>query len=110
MGRFKIKGGNKMKKKYYSLFEGRHELPENEGAVFSEFDFETFTPKFTEVGCWVIAGRNTEHNVYVTGLTPALCFLIEKFVEINKFQKLNSKLVLWHYDRDTNSYRISGVF
>lgn len=79
-----------------SLFEGRHDLPENLGPLCSEFDFQNF--KAVKTDLWSAAKCTKEVNLYVTGLTAALIQFIAEF----QGERLN----LYHYDRDSNSYKV----
>lgn len=92
----------------YSLFEGRHELPKNNGAIFNN----NFTDKLslyahssalrttlrstlTKEGKIAINEENTI-NIIVTGMTPALCW----FINASRAKRINT----WHYNKDTEKY------
>ena len=83
-------------KRTFTLFEGRHELPTNEGALFSSFDFETKrgikTPLFDE-----FVNSHTP-KLIVTGLTPALIEVLSVLKEQEKW------CTLLHFDSATGSY------
>lgn len=93
----------------YSLFEGRHELPENNGAIFDSTFAERMsrhahnTPalrivikeSLTQVGRKAIMQEDTI-NLIVTGMTPALCW----FINASKAKRINT----WHFNRDTGKY------
>ena len=99
----------------YTLFEGRHDLPENLGAICSGFDFKAKNAVKTHH--WVDAlnffclkteqissARQiaaAELRLIVTGLTPALT---EFICECAKRKHLHPKLILCHYDKETDSY------
>lgn len=89
---------NNLKK--YCLFAGRHELPANEGALFSDFNFENFTPvptqKYFEAMEEVKRGNSV--SVYVTGLTPALTHFLS---EVRDYK---GKVHLLHYNSQTKEY------
>jgi hypothetical protein len=108
-----------MKTNKYCLFSGRHELPENEGALFSSFDFETYkgvkTPLYDEMFSHL--NNNETCYLYVTGLTPALCEVLSRFSFL-KTEVLNDlaygyanelkpvgRLVLLHYNAVTSTYK-----
>ena len=88
--------------KIYCLFLGRHELPQNEGPIYSSWDFEkntgVRTPLFNELV------RNGG-QLLVTGLTPALTeFLISFNLYWSSTFLLPPKLILLHYDSKTCEY------
>lgn len=84
----------------YSLFEGRHNLPENRGYLFSDFNFNSFngvkTDFYHEALDRIIKGE--EIKIIVTGLTPALCEFINDVIKYHK------SVILLHYNRDTDEY------
>jgi hypothetical protein len=91
--------------KTYSLFSGRHELPENEGALFNSFDFVSFKGNKTELYNKAKEELRNEKEVslIVTGLTPALTeFLSET-------KNLKGKLFLLHFNAETKTY-VSVLF
>lgn len=84
---------------YYCLFQGRHQLPPNEGALFASFDFSTFTGVKTPLYKAALEDlrKGLEVLVYVTGLTPALTeFLSDASLAIAK--NIHAKLILAHHD------------
>ncbi len=88
----------------YSLFKGRHELPKNKGALFSDFNFKSFEGVKTEnyhIALLELIQGN-EVILYVTGLTPALTeFLKDAF----KFYGVGfGSLVLMHYNSESGKY------
>jgi len=110
-----------MKKLTFCLFENRHELPKNQGAIYSDFDFNTMKAKsklMTPIHGhldWKQSGMTVEDflsisfkkgdcdlSVYVTGLTPALTQLISKLLPLA--DKGKNVFRLMHYNRETNSY------
>lgn len=54
----------------YSLFEGRHDLPQNLGAICTSFDFTT--KEVVKSQFWDEAVKTPKLTLIVTGLTPAL--------------------------------------
>jgi|AntRauTorckE5430_2_1112549.scaffolds.fasta_scaffold29479_2 hypothetical protein len=84
----------------FCLFAGRHPLPGNPPALFSEFDFETFLPTETEdyTDFMGLLATGHEVRVYVTGLTPALSHLM--FDVAGHL----GELTLLHFDRDSGGY------
>ena len=87
----------------FCLFEGRHNLPFNEGPLYSSFDFTTYraepTPNLNRVVN--LLNDHQKVRVYVTGLTPALTqFLSEVRWHINA----TGDLTLMHYNKETDSY------
>ncbi len=101
---------NAIKTMTVSLFAGRHELPDNEGPLYTGWDFKT---QLGEKSPLVASALETlfdgiDVNVYVTGLTPALSeFLSLAFAAgvatLGQFRTVG-KLTLLHFDRDTNGY------
>lgn len=94
--------------KTYCLFEGRHELPQNEGAICTSFDFTTNTVVKSEL--WNQALENMGPNpvkIYVTGLTPgitqfiseAICYQVKHYGEY-----LHGWIILLHYNSSTGEY------
>lgn len=87
--------------KTYCLFEGRHKIPKNSGAIFSGFDFMNFSPT-PNVGMYedfeqhIKAG--TVVRLIVTGLTPALTYLLARVPK-------DCKLILMHYDSARECYQ-----
>ena len=86
----------------FSLFTGRHPLPENKGAICSDFDFDRF--RAVRSSLWSEALHKLkdgqEVRLIVTGLTPALTeFLSEAFKE-----NASGKLILLHYNSSTQQY------
>jgi hypothetical protein len=98
----------------YCLFEGRHDLPSNQGAIFSSFDFSTFTgvktPLYKEL-------MNNGGKLLVTGLTPALTSFLAQWTtrwycpnhliahEANMSSDvIIPTLVLLHFDNSSKTY------
>ena len=98
----------------FTLFEGRHTMPPNEGALCSDFDFSTKTAVRAEG--WekalnffsinfkdALASKedvNEDLAIVVTGLTPALT----EFISVCVKRQYHRGLTLLHYNRDTDSY------
>ena len=89
----------------YTLFQGRHELPANLGAIRTDFNFTT--KKVVKSEHWVSALTELYNGeiVYliVTGLTPALT---EFLSVIDK----NARLILLHYHNATKEYWQQPMF
>lgn len=83
----------------YCLFSGRHELPENEGAIFEEFNFSSYKGVRTKLFDQAVSALRSNKKVilYVTGLTPGLT---EFLSETKQYQTL----VLMHYNSQTREY------
>ena len=101
-----------MNTKFFCLFEGRHDLPENEGAIVASFDFDTHrcvrTPLWDKA---LTCLRNGDIvKLIVTGLTPALIEFISnvfQFGEVNfgrSGKQYINNLILLHYDSNTKEY------
>lgn len=98
----------------YSLFSGRHELPENQGAICQAFDFDSKTVIKTEL--WDKALQDQSCRLYVTGLTPALTQFIAEYKERNTMAYsgisagypmgicMCPSITLLHYDNATGAY------
>ena len=91
----------------YSLFDGRHELPENVGAICSGFNFSTFTVEKTEL--WDKALYDNDCEIIVTGLTPALTQFISEYVFqtdgfYNRREIYTLRLTLLHFNSATKEY------
>ena len=96
-----------MEKLYLELCRGRHSIPgATDGAVFEntladiaavlEME-ETALKRLSSL----IASKNKAIdtlNLYVTGFTPALV------ATINAAHRLGLKIILWHYNRDTDNF------
>ncbi len=110
--------------KFVCLFEGRHEIPQNEGAIVESFDFEKFKAKKTEK--WQEALEVLETNgtvyLYVTGLTPALTQFIAEAYKLRAVQDgmdiglggespavIKGDLILLHYDKGEDKYKAQEV-
>lgn len=94
----------------YSLFEGRHKLPDNEGALFSDFNFVSFEGVKTEKYHLALLNlvKGIKVVLYVTGLTPALTEFIKDAFD-NKAEGYGS-LVLMHYNSKTEKYIKQRMF
>lgn len=88
-----------------TLCEGRHAIPQAiDGAIFgNELDPLATTELEAEAYNKLKEMEIKTLNLYVTGLTVALVSVI------NACRKLNIKLTLWHYDRNTNGYYPQSV-
>jgi hypothetical protein len=81
------------------LFKGRHEIPGDPLPLFSGWNFDARLPEISDEFAWV-AGRllaGLPVNLYVTGLTPALTYLLS-------LVGCTGKLTLKHYDSDSGTY------
>ena len=90
----------------YCLFEGRHELPDNRGAIIKEFDFNWFeniynVEKLNEIKDVLRDGKKRVF-IIVTGLTPALTNLLHE-LEYNKM------VTLVHYNSQKKYYIEQGL-
>ena len=105
-----------------ALFEGRHELPANEGAICSFFDFDSFrairTPLWEK--CLETLRNGGEVKLYVTGLTPALSEFLKEVMKIATSYYIQfesayydpnepepdplGRLVLLQYNKEKNEY------
>ena len=87
--------------KIYCLFEARHQLPSNEGALCQDFDWSSLSTLRTnfwyEATALLAEGQTI--RVIVTGLTPALT----EFISDCRCKK--GQLILLHYDREADCYR-----
>ena len=90
---------------FYPLFNGRHEisLPNVGLPVFKDFSFKEMKGIYnSEIGdtYWLLdEGMHNSGNpihIVVTGLTPALTQFIQDYLFMD--------IVLWHYDREKNTY------
>lgn len=92
----------------FSLFEGRHKLPDNEGALCSGFDFETFQAIPTD--CWGRAlqtlSEGNDVKIYVTGLTPALTQFLS---HVQRYMWKAGDVILLHFNSQTGEY-VEQVF
>ncbi len=88
----------------FCLFEGRHNLPPNEGPLYKSFDFGTYraepTPNVERV--ITLLTHHQKVRVYVTGFTPALTQFLSEVRPYVNLQK--GGLTLMHYDKELNSY------
>lgn len=88
----------------YCLFEGRHDLPNNKGALFTGFNFLTFEPEKSENFETAVSEYSRGHDltVIVTGLTPALTWFLSYLIRETDSDR--GELILLHFDRDTQEY------
>lgn len=92
------------------MFEGRHALPDNEGALFSSFDFilgkAERTSLYNDVLDCIYKGERV--GVYVTGLTPALTQFISDAYYAHMMHwndvGMNGIITLYHYDSVSGTY------
>lgn len=97
-----------MKKRTFCLFEGRHPLPENEGALCSDFDFAEFSPVKSPL--WDEALKEIAEGdpiqIIVTGLTPALTTFLKDVASIDDGALISNSgyLTLLHYNSQTGEY------
>lgn len=87
------------------LIKGRHEIPEVNGLyIFNKPIDPTDVIGINEIAIARIKqlfnspNEEKSMNLYVTGLTVALVAVI------NACRVYHIKLILWHYNRDTNRY------
>lgn len=94
----------KVKPVRYSLFDGRHDLPDNEGAICDGFNFETFSPVYTakKTGMMNKFSDGKKIELLVTGLTPALTAILSEFV--SKKDAFSGEVYLLHFDKNANKY------
>ena len=95
-----------------SLFDSRHPLPPNQGAICSGFDF--INQKAIRTELWQQAVDHVNNGsvlyLYVTGLTPALTEFTREVLLAdpkNAAYMLDynfTKVVLLHYDKASDSY------
>jgi hypothetical protein len=100
----------------FSLFQDRHELPVNLGAICEGFNFKTFTAEKTPL--WQKAVHSKDCEIYTTGLTPtpALTEFVSEWVKENLYVEegeysgekysfiRENKLCLLHYNNVTKQY------
>ena len=96
------------------LFEGRHELPENEGALYKSFNFNTWKGIIADKELFekaVLCATNCYNNnewlqLYVTGLTPALTDFIKTVYRNAElwYERVIVNLTLLHFNRETGKY------
>lgn len=106
----------------YCLFEGRHELPSNKGAICSSFDFTTF--KVERSSLWEEAVASDDVTIIVTGLTPALTEFIRAWVNNHVTHDysahvggcwygwgvIQGRLSLMHYNNESKDYVVQRMF
>ena len=86
------------------LFSERHSHPSIDGCepIFDEINPVDFVSLDQGAKKFIMAHedecRNDGLDLYVTGLTPALCAVIRQCLN------LGIELRLWHYDRDLGDY------
>ena len=92
----------------FCLFEGRHDLPVNQGPLYVDFDFQNFEPipsPNLEIALEEIkSGDGVE--IYTTGLTPALLHFIGEVAKIDNGALFHTGLITFlNYDRESGQYR-----
>ena len=96
-------------RKVYSLFAGRHTLPENLGPICSDFNFETKecvqTNNWDQIIEYLYHGESVA--IYVTGLTPALTSFLK---EAYNYKNRCGTLTLLHFDAKTSEYWEQQMF
>ncbi len=91
--------------KKMELCKGRHEIPEAvDGAVFPNNLDPTDIKTMDSIVIKSIGFDLDELHLYVTGLTVALVAVI------NFCRKMDVKLVLFHYDRESGNYYKQNVY
>jgi hypothetical protein len=92
--------------KTFCLFDGRHPLPTNLGAIYTTFDFDTFsgikTPCYFDAIDSIKSGMDV--SIIVTGLTPALTGFISDAIDAAKGNNYLSTVTLLHYNNVTADY------
>ena len=95
----------------FCLFEGRHELPTNEGAICSSFDFTT--KQVVKSSLWKEAVNEPSCKLLVTGLTPALTEFISEWCDKHTYNRGDvyaqqdscwATLILLHFDSQSGEY------
>ncbi len=85
----------------YVLFSARHEVPINLGHLCDNFDFSKFEVIKSEF--WQKAINDSEIELIVTGLTPALTQFISEKIG-------NGSLILLHFNKESNNYISQKIF
>ncbi len=97
--------------KIYTLFSGRHELPENLGPICTDFNFDSFkavrSPLWEKCIDDILDGNKVK--IIVTGLTPALTEYLTCVMNLQKTHfilgiPLKGQLSLLHFNASTKEY------
>lgn len=85
---------------YMVLCSGRHNIKEAEdGAIFDVIQDPTDVKGLERCALKKLLDLDIRYlNLYVTGLTVAL------IASLNACKKLDIKVTLWHFDRETDTY------
>lgn len=85
---------------YMALCSGRHNIKEAEdGAIFDVIQDPTDVKGLERCALKKLLDLDIRYlNLYVTGLTVAL------IASLNACKKLDIKVTLWHFDRETSTY------
>lgn len=87
------------------LFRARHSHPEINGLpeIFHDgmdpMGFDQLSYFATLFFTGPSGGRSKQIDLYVTGLTPATCAVIDVCIRLGK------RLTLWHYDKKRDTYK-----
>lgn len=90
---------------YMALCSGRHEIKDaKDGAIFDVIQDPTDVKGLETEAINKLASLDIEYlELYVTGLTVAL------IASLNACKKLNIKVTLYHFDRETGTYYKQNV-
>lgn len=90
---------------HMALCSGRHEIKEaKDGAIFDFIQDPTDVKGLETEAIYKLASLDIEYlELYVTGLTVAL------IASLNACKKLNIKVTLYHFDRETGTYYKQNV-
>lgn len=90
---------------YMALCSGRHEIKEaKDGAIFDVIQDPTDVKGLERYALKKLLDLDIRFlNLYVTGLTVAL------IASLNACKKLNIKVTLYHFDRETGTYYKQNV-
>jgi len=85
---------------YMALCSGRHEIKDaKDGAIFDVIQDPTDVKGLEKYALKKLLDLDIRYlNLYVTGLTVAL------IASLNACKKLDIKVTLWHFDRETDTY------
>lgn len=90
---------------YMALCSGRHEIKDaKDGAIFDVIQDPTDVKGLETEAFYKLASLDIEYlELYVTGLTVAL------IASLNACKKLDIKVTLYHFDRETGTYYKQNV-
>lgn len=90
---------------YMALCSGRHEIKDaKDGAIFDVIKDPTDVKGLETEAFYKLASLDIEYlELYVTGLTVAL------IASLNACKKLDIKVTLYHFDRETGTYYKQNV-